>query len=503
MLRKIRIVIASFMLICCTLLFLDFTGTVHAYLGWVAKVQFLPALFAVNTLVLVVLLVLTLLFGRVYCSAICPMGILQDVIAFFGKKSKKNRYSYSGGITWLRVLMLLIFAVCLFAGVGSVVAMLDPYGFFGRVVSNLFAPIYLLANNLFAVIAERLESYAFYSVDVWIKSISTFAIALAAFVIVAILAWRNGRTYCNTICPVGTILGFLSKYSLLRPVLDSSKCKNCKICERNCKAACINIDEQTIDYSRCVACMDCLGKCKFDAMHYSVYKPQKLTKSAQASANGGGQQKEIVDNSRRSFLSLAALSTGAAMASGVQKTVDGGLAVLEDKVRPNRITRVLPPGSLSIENFAKRCTGCQLCVSVCPSGVLRPSTNVENLMQPEMHFNRGYCRPECTKCSEVCPTSAINKITVEEKTSIQVGRAVWVSQNCVPLTDGVECSNCARHCPSEAIQMVPHDHGDPLSLKVPIINESKCIGCGACEYLCPARPFVAIYVEGRSAHTER
>ena len=182
--------------------------------------------------------------------------------------------------------------------------------------------------------------------------------------------------------------------------------------------------------------------------------------------------------------------------------MDGGLAVIEDKKIPERATRIVPAGSIGLRNFHQHCTGCQLCVSVCPNQVLRPSTGILTLMQPEMSYERGYCRPECTKCSEVCPAGAIRPITVEEKSSIQIGHAVWVKENCVPLTDGVECGNCARHCPAGAILMVNSDPADPASVKIPVVNTERCIGCGACENLCPARPFSAIYVEGHEMHSE-
>ena len=117
-------------------------------------------------------------------------------------------------------------------------------------------------------------------------------------------------------------------------------------------------------------------------------------------------------------------------------------------------------------------------------------------MQPELSYERGYCRPECTRCSEVCPAGAIKPITKEEKASMQVGHAVWIRKNCVVITDGVHCGNCERHCPTGAIQMVPSDESNPRSHKIPVINTERCIGCGACENLCPARPYSAIYVEG-------
>lgn len=157
---------------------------------------------------------------------------------------------------------------------------------------------------------------------------------------------------------------------------------------------------------------------------------------------------------------------------------------------------LMPPGSVSRESFLKRCVNCQLCVQACPNGVLRPSTRLESFMQPEMSFELGYCRPECNACSQVCPAGAIKPITVEEKTVIQVGRAKWIGMNCVPLNQNIECGNCASHCPTGAITMVAYDPYDSNSPKVPFIDEERCIGCGACEHICPSRPFSAIYVEG-------
>jgi len=140
-------------------------------------------------------------------------------------------------------------------------------------------------------------------------------------------------------------------------------------------------------------------------------------------------------------------------------------------------------------------------VPACPNGVLRPSTDLARLMKPESSYERGYCRPECTRCSEVCPAGAIRPISRADKSSTRIGHAVWVKANCVPLTDGVECGNCARHCPSGAILMVASDAANPESVKIPVVNTERCIGCGACENLCPASPFSAIYVEGNERHS--
>lgn len=490
MLRKIRIALASLCFVLITLLFLDFTGTLHTWFGWLAKIQFLPAVLALNLGVVVFLILLTLLFGRVYCSVICPLGVMQDIFAWFGRKSKKNRYTYSPAKSVLRYTVLGIFVVALIAGVGSMVALLAPYSSYGRIAQNLLAPFWAWGNNLFAYIAERADSYAFYEKEVWFKSLPTFIIALVTVVCLAILAWRNGRTYCNTICPVGTVLGFFSRFSWMKPVIDTDKCVNCGLCGRNCKAACIDTKNHTIDYSRCVSCMDCLEKCHTHAIRYGRMKKAEPVTS----------ESKMVDTSRRTFLTGVGVLAATAAVQAQEKTVDGGLAAITDKKIPDRATPIVPPGAQSLRHMAQHCTGCQLCVSVCPNDVLRPSTKLTTLMQPEASYERGYCRPECVKCSEVCPAGAILKITPADKSAIQIGHAVWVKDNCVPLTDGVECGNCARHCPTGAITMVASDPEDPYSPKIPAVNTELCIGCGACENLCPARPFSAIYVEGHTHH---
>ena len=488
---KIRRILALVFFTFITLLFLDFTGTIHAWFGWMAKIQFLPALLALNVGVIIGLVVLTLIMGRIYCSVICPLGIFQDIISWFGGKAKKNRFRYSKPLTWLRYGMLALFVVAFIAGIGSIVALLAPYSAYGRIVSNLISPIYLWGNNLLAYFAEQANSYAFYTTEIWLKGGATFVVAILTLVVLAYLSWKNGRTYCNTICPVGTVLGFLSRFSLLKPVIDTDKCNGCGLCARNCKAACIDSKNHAIDYSRCVVCLDCIDKCKQGAIKYVPRKKSTAT-----------CETENVDNGRRAFMTASAIAATASVVKAQEKKLDGGLATIVNKEKPLRETPIVPPGALSAKNFAQHCTACQLCVQVCPNQVLRPSTGLMNMMQPEVSYERGYCRPECTKCSEVCPAGAIRPIDRAEKSSIQVGHAVWVEKNCIVNTDNVSCGNCARHCPTGAIQMVSKDANNPKSLKIPVVNTERCIGCGACENLCPSRPFSAIYVEGHEVHKE-
>ena len=485
MLKKIRTILAAVFFVLITLLFLDFTGTLHQWLSWMAKIQFLPAVMALNVVVVVALIALTLVFGRIYCSIICPLGVFQDILARL--RRKKNKYSYSKEVKWLRYPVLVVFVLAGVAGVGSLFQLLAPYSAYGRIATMIFQPIWKLGNNLLAMLAERMDSYTFYSIDTWMRSLPVLIIAVLTLVVLVVLAWRGGRTYCNTICPVGTILSFFARFSWLKIHFDEDKCKNCSLCSKNCKAACIDFKTHTVDYSRCVACGNCIESCKFGALRY-IHKSGKSGKA------------ESVDASKRSFLLASALVSTAALAQKKEKLMDGGLAELEDKVAPERQTPLTPPGSLSFKNLSTHCTGCQLCVSECPNQVLRPSGDLMHLMQPTMSYEHGYCRPECTRCSEVCPAGAIKKIDQDEKTSIQIGHAVWIKKNCVVLTDEVECGNCARHCPSGAIEMVQLDPNDEESPMVPAINEAACIGCGACEYVCPSRPFSAIFVEGHEVH---
>lgn len=575
MLRKIRITLAAICFVAVTLLFLDFTGTLHLWFGWLAKIQFLPAVLALNFVVIAILLVLTLLFGRIYCSVICPLGIFQDCVSNLSsrRKGKKARFSYSKEIKWLRYGVLVLFVIALVAGLNALVALLAPYSAYGRMVQSLLAPVWQWGNNLLAWIAERQDSYAFETKDVWLKSLPTLIVAAVTFVVVVALAWRNGRTYCNTICPVGTTLSFFSRFAMFRPVIDKSKCKSCHACERKCKAACIDVDNHKIDYSRCVDCFDCIDSCRLGALKYrfawgrgvgsgstGAKTPQnapvgsKMTSdeskngqnrssaaptpvastssapesvvrqgspTAEVTDNGKGvstidatspvaEPVEATDKGRRAFLVGGAAVIGGSLLSSIpmraeeeeikDKKRDGGFAEVLPKKAPNRKTPITPFGSESVEKFYKHCTACQLCVTVCPNNVLRPSSRLEHLMQPEMSFEKGYCRPECVKCSEVCPAGAILKITPEEKTEWKVGTAGVDYDLCVVNRDGVSCGNCAHHCPVGAIRMVRKNPDDEKSPRIPSVNEEKCIGCGACENLCPSRPISAITVNGYSVH---
>ena len=444
-LKVIRITLAALMLLGITALLLDTTGVLRHWLGWIPKVQLLPAILALNVVVVVAILLVTLVIGRFYCAVVCPMGIFQDLFVWAHKLifGKKRPYRYRKPANWLRYTVLALFVLAMLVGLNSIAVLIAPYSAYGRMVTGLHA----------SGLAQ------------WV--------AIATLVVIGLMSFTMGRLWCNSICPVGSLLGLLAKHRLFGIRIDAAKCVGCRKCEHGCKAMCIDIDNKRIDHTRCVDCWNCLAQCPVGAISLGGKQPAESTKP--------------VDDSRRKFVA-GTVAVGAAMAVQAQEQkLDGGLAALMDKQVPQRKTPLKPFGSQSIKNFGTRCTACQLCVSQCPEKVLRPSAKLESLMQPELNYTDGYCRMACTRCSEVCPAGAIQPISKEEKTAISIGCAVVLKDNCIG------CGTCARHCPSAAISMVDGK---------PAVNEARCLGCGACEYYCPARPMTAIYVEGREIHTE-
>jgi len=488
-----RKILAAIFFTCITLMLLDFTGTLHGIFGWMAKIQFFPAVMAINVTVITFWAVLTLMVGRIYCSTICPLGTWQDIVSAGRGKKGSRRFGFMKECKWLRYGILALVIIAIATGISLAAYLLAPYSNWGRIVADIFQPLYIWGNNLLALISEHFDSYAFYSKDVWMKSICGFGFSLIILIAVSALAWWKGRIWCNTVCPVGSFLGLLSRFSWFKIHIDTDKCVNCGQCGKKCKASCIDTVNHKVDYSRCTDCFDCLDNCSAGAISFSH-------------KNCSSKKENGVDSGRRAFLTGTALVAGAGLFEAKAQKVDGGLAELQDKVAPKRQTPLKPAGSKSLANFSKHCLSCQLCVAQCPNDVLRPSSDLSTFMQPEMSYERGYCRPECTKCSQICPAGAILPVSVEDKSSIQIGHAVWAPENCVPLTDGQECGNCARHCPVGAIKMVrigdtPYmKEGMDSDLRIPVVNEEKCIGCGACENLCPSRPFSAIYVEGHEVH---
>lgn len=262
------------------------------------------------------------------------------------------------------------------------------------------------------------------------------------------------------------------------------------VCGTQCKASCIDSRNQRIDYTRCVDCFDCLDSCKEGALTYSL-----PSASLKKHTGDNDQPKVPADTSKRRFLTigLAATAASGAMAQARNKW-GAGMDGQRNGQRKQR-TPITPPGSVSLAHFQAHCTSCHLCVSKCPSHVLKPAFmeyGAAGMMQPTVYFDKGFCNFDCTVCGDVCPNGAIKPLTVEQKHLTQMGKVVFMKRYCIVHTDGTSCGACSEHCPTQALSMVPYRNG----LTIPHVNTDICVGCGGCEYVCPARPFRAVYVEG-------
>ena len=480
MLKKIRVAAAILVLAFLTFCFIDFAGIITDPL--LQKIQFGPALMSLSIITLVALAALTLLFGRIYCSVICPLGILQDVFNWMSKKfNKKKKYGFKPESKIARYGILAALIIAWICGFSVMVSLVEPYSAFGRIATQVLKPLYMLGNNLLALISEKTGSYLFYHNAVMIRSMASFVTALITLLLIAVISFMRGRTWCNVICPVGTILGLLSRFSLFKVRIDTGKCNHCTACSRKCKSYCIDSKNQQIDYSRCVDCFDCLDTCKQKALYYGLKKEPSPAPVKRP------QNDAPVDASRRDFLksSLAV----AAVAPQVAMAKKSGIALFQP-------TPASPPGSLSHKNLMQHCTACHLCISKCPSKVLKPATmeyGLAGFMQPVMKFDQGFCNYNCTVCSDVCPAGAIKHVTLEEKHQIQPGHVVFRTDVCVVHNKRTSCGACAEHCPTQAVHMVPWEDG----LTHPEISTELCLGCGGCEFICPVH---AIYVEGNPEH---
>ncbi len=469
MLRKIRLAAAALFFAGITLLFV---GIGHQWWGWMAKLQFLPSCMALNFAAIAFVLLLTLVFGRIYCSVICPMGVFQDLVIRVRKllspkgRKPKRHFVKEPRIVRYGVLALVIMTALTFSQL--LLTILAPYSAYGRMVRSIVG-------------LSRGESLA----------PALLITAAATLVVICVCAWIWGRGWCNTVCPVGSVLGLVSRFSLFKVSIDQSQCVSCRKCEKGCKSSCIDIDTHTIDHSRCVDCFDCLDSCPKGGIKFRFSLPRKAKT---------GPVTESVDKGRRAFMATTAL-VGGSLALGAQnKRLDGGLADVIDKTSPERSERLVPFGAESVKDFYDRCTACQLCVSNCPNGVLRPSTDIGHFLQPQMGYDKGWCRPECTTCSQVCPAGAIRPLKAEEKLTHKIGTAKVNLSLCLAAKDEAGCGNCSRHCPAGAVRMVK---ADGYHRNIPVVAEAQCIGCGACEYLCPARPISAITVDGISVHIKK
>ncbi len=489
LLKPIRVILSLVFFFFLLLGFMNwcdfFSTTVNQ---WITFFQFVPSFLKFMDLLtfaswgFLFVLLLTLLFGRVYCSSVCPLGTLHDLIIGAWKRIRNRKYKYQPPRRILAYSILFFLIATFVVRENFFINLLDPYGLAGKMFTGLFKPLFDFFADVFSGTTPPFGDRDI--LPEMMKRISTlsFLFALGLFLLIFILALFKNRWYCNSICPVGTLLGLVSRGSLVKITIDPDKCNHCRLCANVCKTGCIDTEKQIIEFDRCVACFNCLSVCRGKAITYRKPVSKKQT-----------SRRKKGEISRREFIQKTIIGTTAiAGALTIEK-------IISNKTQSNTPRPVTPPGSVSYWNFSENCVSCHLCVSVCPTQVLQPAFfeyGLTGILQPKMDFRTNYCSPDCVLCSQVCPSGAIKKLSNEMKSRTQIGVSVFIKNNCQVVVNGSHCGICARQCPTNAIQMIP----DPDGLQIPRVDTKACNGCGACEYFCPATPEKAMYVESNHYH---
>lgn len=492
-LKKIRVIVSLLFFFAISLIFLDYINVIplnfYEYVLWL---QFIPSLtkfvnsFAISAFGFFIVLLSVLLFGRVYCSSICPLGTFQDFISKISQKIfGANYFSWSKELKWVRY-SILIFSILSIPLIGMfIIGLLDPFSNFGRILTNLFYPVIILLNNQLSSIFESMGLYLIYPIDIRAISLVGLLISIIILSVLIVMSSKRGRLFCNTICPLGTFLGFISKVSLFKIKIKEEDCEACGVCETVCKAECINSESKEINFERCVVCFNCFRECPTMAINFYKHNSFIFKNTVQFKAD------------RRIFLSkLYYIVVGLGSFSFAQLKI---IPEKESTVPIKRNVPVSPPGSNNIDHFISTCTACHLCVAVCPTKVLQPSVlqyGLEGLLQPRMDYLTNYCNYECVECMKVCPTDALKELVIEDKKLTQLGKSKFIKENCIVETEKKECGACSERCPTKAVRMIPYEN----NLHIPEIKNEYCIGCGACEFACPTKPYKAIYVEGNPKH---
>jgi ferredoxin len=489
--RRLRIAVGGAVLGFCALAFADIGDWIPAGVAKAALwPQFTPSLLALahgagwTAAGAIAVVLLTLLFGRVYCAMLCPLGVLMDLSAWLARRTgKKRRLSYRPGHIWPRATAVVVCAAGLVAGSAVPLGILDPYSIFGKITAATLRPALGWGNHLVSTTG------VFNPVDVSPVAWGTFGVAAGLLALVVVAAVMRGRLWCNSVCPVGAVLGLISKHARYRLQIADSACVGCSMCERVCPAQCIDFREHRIDHSRCVMCLDCVTSCKRSGitLKTSGNMASPECRADEAPVSGKNHFPSI---GRRSFLASAVAIPTSALA--------------QSKDNSNQLTQrnkrsVLPPGAESLAHFQSRCTACHLCVANCPDQVLRPAVTEHGLagfLQPYQDFTVAFCSYNCSNCSQICPTGAIQPLTVENRRAVRTGKVRFFEDRCVVKTKGTSCGACNEHCPTQAVRMVPWKN----NLTIPEIDPELCVGCGGCEFICPVRPDKAIIVEGLPVH---
>ena len=369
----------------------------------------------ISASLLIGIILATFIFGRIYCSILCPLGLLQELLMFLFKRPNTPKRSRC----WKYLIAALSFGT-LFGGSALIFRQIDPYSIFGSVVG---------ANIL----------------------------GIATLLIIALLVWLWGRVFCSNICPIGALLGLISKHALFQVQIDKEKCISCGACSRKCPTGSIFFKDKNVDNETCIKCFNCLNTCPRNAINYNKHTPKEKIKFSP------NRRQLLIGGSALALFVLAAKS---------------GLKFGEKALQSVKAA-ILPAGAKNLERFANSCLNCNLCVQNCPHQVIKPADS----KYPYVHldYSQNFCSFKCHKCSDICPSGALQELSLEQKRRTQIGIARINSDQCV------RCGLCIMKCPREALTREGHT--------VPQVLSDKCIGCGLCQNACPVK---AITIEGLS-----
>jgi ferredoxin-type protein NapF len=488
-LRTIRIFVSLMVFIFLVLFFIKgdnsfilLIGNLLTYFQFIPSLlHFLQAPLQAPVFGFLLILVLTFFAGRVFCSFLCPLGVWQDIVIFLSGKTpdpqRKKKWVYKPAHHLIRFIILGITVFFFAAGSLTLIDLLDPFSLFGRFATHLLQPIYFFMNNGLVAILEKYDLYYLSFKKFPEISGPVYFLVAVSFLLVFLAAFRHGRLYCNALCPVGSVLGYCSRYARLKIIIDPQTCTGCGKCERRCKAHCLDANRHFVDQSRCVTCFDCLEVCPVNAVKYGVEK-----KVVEKENPNPGKRKMLIQTASAGGLLVLARFPGR--------------LILQPLISKKNIP-VTPPGSLSVDHFVRSCTGCHLCVNICYSRVLQPAFleyGLEGMLQPIMDFSKGKCAYDCNLCTQVCPTGAILPLTLAEKHRIQIGKVIFEKEKCIVYAKNRDCGACAEVCPTHAVYTETRNN-----VRYPVLKTESCTGCGACENVCPVRP-KAIWVEGHRVH---
>jgi polyferredoxin len=414
----------------------------------------------------------TLIFGRFFCSWLCPLGILNHWVShLFNKRRPADDYRVNEYRLVHRLKYYLLTLFLLLGVFGSLqVGLLDPIAFVTRSFTLSVFP-----------------AFNYWSSGLYLKQPVFYGGALIALIFLAVLFANRflTRFWCRVLCPLGAFLGLLASISLLRIRRDVDKCNDCRKCLRYCHGGC---DPHTsLRVSECHICMNCIPSCPEDAIHFGL-------------AKGNSSVQAPIDINRRRLIETAV--AGAVLFPMMRSVVNA------QTVPQHRVIR--PPGSITEGDFLRRCIKCGECMRVCPTNVIQPAlleSGFEGLWTPILLNKMGYCEYNCVLCSQVCPTGAITRLSVEKKIGmpplgkpVKIGTAFYDRGRCLPWAMNIECIVCEEVCPTspkaiwfKTVELKLRD-GKTRLLKQPHMDPKLCVGCGICENKCPVHDRPAVRV---------